>query len=392
MDLSPRIKELTEKHYKKVLQIRRHIHANPELAFREFKTMEYIVSQLEDINLSYKPGIAGTGVVAWIEGRNDTPVIALRADIDALPINEENDVSYKSTVKNCMHACGHDVHTASLLGAAKILKELESEISGKILFVFQPGEEKLPGGAKMIIDTGVFDDHKPDIFIGQHVDPEMDAGIAGFKPGVFMASADEIYINIRGKGGHAAIPAQRTNNLLIASKLLVRLNDLVESYDNDGYPPILIFGKIIGEGATNVIPSEINIEGTFRAVNEEIREKIHDGILEIAESISKEEKVECIIEIKKGYPVLVNDDIITQKAINQAEQYLGASNVREVGVRMTAEDFAYYSQKYPSVFYRLGTGNKNSDIKARLHRPDFDIDEEALKTGMGLLAYLALTV
>lgn len=392
MDLVIRIKELAQKYYDEILQIRRYLHANPELSFREYKTSKYIISRLKEMGISYTEGIAGTGIVAWIKGQGDGPVIALRADMDALPVNEENDVFYKSVVKNCMHACGHDVHMACLLGAANILKDIQEFIPGKILFVFQPGEELLPGGAGQILENGIFDEHVPDIFIGQHVEPELETGFAGFKPGVYMASADEIYMEVKGKGGHAALSGQRTNNLLIASEIIVKLNGLIKKYEDEHYPPILIFGRISGEGATNVIPGEVSFDGTLRAVNEDIRNQLHSEIKKITENIALEIGVECSVKIIKGYPVLVNDEGITNESIKLANKFLGKGNVKDLDVRMTAEDFAYYSQKYPSVFYRLGTGNRSKKIITKLHSPQFNIDEESLKTGMGLLAFLAISL
>ncbi len=392
MDLISKIKELAEKHYNEILKIRQHLHANPELSFKEYKTSEYIIAHLEEIDVPYKKGIAGTGIVAWIEGGSDSPVIALRADMDALPINEENDISYRSVIKNCMHACGHDVHTACLLGAAKILKDLKEIIPGKILFVFQPAEELLPGGALQMINSGIFNEFVPDIFIGQHVEPEFETGFSGFKPGVYMASADEIYIKVIGKGGHAAIPGQRTNNLLIASEIIVKLNNLIEKQHTEEYPPILIFGRINGGGATNIIPNEVSFDGTLRVVNESLRNNLHEQIKELAEETARVNGVKCSVNIIKGYPVLINDEKITKKSIKQAINYLGKDNVKDLDVRMTAEDFAFYTQLYPSVFYRLGTTSQSKKIIKKLHSPEFNIDEEALKTGMGLIAYLALSV
>ncbi|MFC2118377.1 M20 family metallopeptidase [Bacteroidota bacterium] len=392
MELINKIKELSINNFEDVRKIRRHLHKYPELSFQEDKTSEYIISCLEELEIPYKNNVAGRGIVGWIEGENpEGHVVALRADMDALPIQEENEIEYRSVNNNCMHACGHDVHTACLIGAARILKKIKSEIRGKVLFVFQPAEELLPGGAKQMLLDSIFNEHKPDIFIGQHVDPELECGTTGFREGVYMASADEIYITIRGVGGHAAMPKHRTNNLLIASKIIIGLNDMLEKSTYLPSSTILAFGKIEAKGTTNIIPQEVMIDGTFRILDEKFRYRFHKDIINKAEQIAREMGAECYVDIKKGYPVLENDKIISAKSSKLAGEYLGKENVKDLDIRMTAEDFSYFSQKYPSVFYRLGTGNAEKNIICGLHNQNFNIDEEALKTGMGLFAYLAVS-
>jgi amidohydrolase len=339
--------------------------------------------------------------VALIEGKNPSKkVVALRADIDALPIVEANDVEYKSKNIGVMHACGHDVHTASLLGAAKILSELKDEFEGTVKLIFQPGEEKLPGGASLMIKEGVLETPHVQSIFGQHVFPSMEAGKVGFRKGMYMASTDEIYVTVKGKGGHAAMPKDYNSPLLIASAILLELNKTFMLQANELVsenaaikiipPTVLAFGKIVGNGATNVIPDEVHIEGTFRTMNEVWRKEVHAKMKAMAENIAKEMGGTCEFNIIPGYPFLVNDEITTEKATLAAQDYLGKENVEELQVRMTAEDFAFFSQKIPACFYRLGTGNKSKNIVSGIHTATFDIDEKALEIGAGLMAWLSL--
>ncbi len=385
-----RIKILAKNNFNEILEIRKHLHAHPELSFEEIKTSDFIASKLKEFNIPYKQGFVKTGIVALIEGKNPSKkIIALRADMDALPITETNNCDYKSKNIGIMHACGHDVHSASLLGTAKILQELKNEFEGTIKLIFQPGEEKLPGGASLMIKEGVLENPKVATVFGQHVFPSMEIGKVGFRKGMYMASTDEIYISVNGKGGHAAMVSEYNNPLLIASELLLNLNEELMQKENIA-PTVLAFGKIIGNGATNVIPEEVKIEGTFRTMNEDWREKAHEKIKMISSTIAKKHSAEIVVTIEKGYPFLVNDDEKTQKAKKAAEEFLGKENVEELPIRMTAEDFAYYSQQLPSCFYRLGTGNKSKGITSGVHTSTFDIDEKALEIGSGLMAWLAI--
>ncbi len=392
MILINKIKQLADNYFNDIVKIRRYIHQNPELSFKEFNTSDYIASQLEQENINFKKGFVKTGIVAEIKGKNPTKrTIALRADMDALPIIEENDISYKSQ-NNAMHACGHDVHVASLIGAAKILNNLKSEFEGTVKLIFQPGEELLPGGAKQMIEQGALNNPTPDIVIAQHVLPELQVGTVGFKKGKYMASSDEIYITVKGKGGHAAMPNKTTNIVLVASQIIVALHQMIERETPASASTVLAFGKAVANGATNVIPDEAKIEGTFRTLDEAWRQKAHHEINKIANSIAKNKGAECKINIVKGYPVLNNDVAVTEKTIALANQYLGKKNVIELGQRMTSEDFAYYSQIYPSTFYRLGISNKEKNISSKLHTSTFNIDENALKIGMGLMAWLTISL
>ncbi len=372
------------------MQVRRHIHANPELSFEEHNTAAYVRQVLEGYGLRPVP-MAETGLVALIEGKDPgKKTIALRADLDALPIREANEVAYKSRNEGVMHACGHDVHTASLLGAARILQELREEFAGTVKLIFQPGEEKFPGGASIMIREGVLQNPAPEQIIGQHVFPMLPAGKVGFRPGMYMASADEIYITVKGKGGHAAMPEQNVDTVLIASHLIVALQQIVSRHASPKVPSVLSFGKVEARGATNVIPDEVKIEGTFRTMNEAWRAEAHKRIRKLAEGLCESMGGSCEIDIKNGYPFLLNDPDLTERARAAAEAYLGAENVVDLDLWMGAEDFAYYSQQVPACFYRLGTRNEARGITSSVHTPTFDIDEAALETGMGLMAYVAL--
>ncbi len=376
------------------------MHANPELSFEEFNTSDYIASKLTEFNIPFKQGFVKTGIVALIEGKNPSKkIIALRGDMDALPILEKNTCEYKSKNEGVMHACGHDVHSASLLGVARILNELKSEFEGTVKFIFQPGEEKLPGGASLMIKEGVLENPKPDSIFAQHVFPSMETGKVGFRSGMYMASTDEIYVTVKGKGGHAAMPNDYNNPLLIASQILIDLNkafmifppsySLLEG-DNVRPPTVLAFGKIVGNGATNVIPDEVKLEGTFRTMDEKWRKEAHLKMKQIAEEVAQRMGGECDFVIEHGYPFLVNDIKVTNRAREAAENYLGKENVEELPLRMTAEDFSFFSQQVPSCFYRLGTGNISKGITSGVHTATFDIDEKALEIGVGLMAWLTL--
>jgi amidohydrolase len=389
--LKNKIQSLAQQFHSEIIENRRHLHAHPELSFEEFATSDYIVSKLKEYHIPFSQGMVKTGIVALIEGKNPSKkTIALRADIDALPIIETNDVPYKSTHSGVMHACGHDVHTSSLLGTARILNTLKNEFEGTVKLIFQPGEEKLPGGASLMIKEGVLENpHVHNIF-GQHVFPSMQVGKVGFKKGMYMASTDEIYLTVKGKGGHAAMVKDYNSPLLIASTILLELNKAFMLEPGNETPTVLAFGKIVGSGATNVIPDEVKIEGTFRTMNETWRAQAHLKMKTIAETIAKQMKGECILHIENGYPFLINDEVFTEKAIEAAQDYLGKENVEELPMRMTAEDFSFFTQQRPSCFYRLGTGNISKGITSGIHTSTFDIDEQALQVGAGLMAWLAV--
>jgi len=315
-------------------------------------------------------------------------VVALRADIDALPITEANEVSYKSTNPGVMHACGHDVHTSSLLGAIMIFKELQSELDGDIKIIFQPGEERLPGGASLMIKEGILENPKPAKILGQHVMPFIDSGKVGFRKGMYMASADEIYFTVTGKGGHAAMPESLVDPVLITSHIIVALQQIISRNSSPKIPSVLSFGKVVAEGATNVIPNEVNVEGTFRTYDETWRTDAHLRMKKMAEGMAESMGATCHFEVRKGYPHLKNHPEYTQANMDAAKSYLGEENVEEIDLWLAGEDFAFYSHHVDACFYRLGTRNIEKGIVSGVHTPTFDIDEESLKIGMGLMAWL----
>ncbi|MGL4598730.1 MAG: M20 metallopeptidase family protein, partial [Bacteroidia bacterium] len=378
-----------------ITSLRQHIHAHPELSFQEFETAIFVESQLLQMGIPFQR-MTETGIVAWIAGKNpDKKIIALRADLDALPITETNTIPYASKNTGVMHACGHDVHAASLLGVAQILFELRDAFEGTVKLIFQPGEEKLPGGASLMIAAGVLENPKPESIFAQHVFPSLPAGKVGFRSGMYMASTDELYMTITGKGGHAAMPSDYVNPLLIASAVLTELDKLfmqknTKLAETNETPTVLAFGKIEGKGATNVIPNQVAIEGTFRTMDESWRSRAHALMQTRAQEVAKEMGGRCELRIEKGYPFLINHEGLTARARVAAEAYLGKDNVVELEKRMTAEDFAYFSQVMPACFYRLGTASPDGNYTSGVHTPNFDIDEQALETSVGLLAWLTL--
>ena len=388
MSLKEQIKSLAAAKAEQVIAIRRHLHTNPELSFQEYNTSAFVKEKLDALGIDKWSAIADTGIVALIEGRNpEKKTVALRADMDALPITEQNEVSYKSVNEGVMHACGHDAHTASLLGTAAILQEVKEQFDGTVKLVFQPGEERIPGGASIMIKEGALQNPAPHSMIGQHVMPLIPAGKVGFREGMYMASADELYLTVKGKGGHGAMPEMNVDPVLIASHIIVALQQIISRHANPRIPSVLSFGKVIAEGATNVIPSEVKIEGTFRTMNEAWRAEAHEKMVKLATSLA-----EGIVdfEVRKGYPFLENHPLVTQRARAAAEDFLGKENVVDLDLWMAAEDFAYYTHQVDACFYRLGTRNEERGITSSVHTTTFDIEETALETGCGLMAWLAI--
>ncbi|HTK20202.1 MAG TPA: M20 family metallopeptidase [Mucilaginibacter sp.] len=384
------IQELSHNIFNEVVANRRHIHANPELSFHEVETSAFVAKKLEDMGLEYHK-MANTGLVALIKGdKPSDQVVALRADMDALPILEANDVPYKSQNNGVMHACGHDAHTSSLLGTAKILTELKSQFAGTVKLIFQPAEEKLPGGASLMIQEGVLENPKPQAVLGQHVMPWIDAGKVGFRAGKYMASTDEIYVTVKGKGGHGAQPQANIDPVIITAHILTALQTIISRYNDPKSPSVLSFGKVIANGATNVIPNEVYLEGTFRTMDEAWRADAHKKMKKMAEGIAESMGGSCDFNIMKGYPFLINEEKLTNAVRGYAEDYLGKENVLDLDIWMAAEDFAYYTQVADSCFYRLGTRNESRGITSSVHTPTFDVEEDAFKVSTGLMAYLAL--
>ncbi len=389
--LKEKIKNFASQYREDIIACRRHLHKNPELSFQEFNTQKFVEQKLTEYGVTNHHRLANTGVVALIEGKNSSKkVVALRADMDALPIIETNKVEYKSINEGVMHACGHDVHTSSLLGVARILNELKNEFEGTVKLIFQPGEEKLPGGASMMIKEGVLKNPIPISIFGQHVMPQIQAGKVGFRKGLYMASTDEIYVKVKGKGGHGAMPHLTIDPVLITSHMIVALQQIVSRNAKPSLPSVLTFGKVIANGATNVIPDEVYLEGTFRTLNEEWRMDAHKKMITMAEGIAESMGGKCEFTIVKGYPFLINDDNLTDRARKFAEEFVGSENIEDLEIWMAAEDFAFYSQQAPSCFYRLGVRNESRGITSSVHTSTFDIDEMALETGMGLMTWMAV--
>jgi amidohydrolase len=387
-----KIKRLAKKYSSEFIEIRHHLHANPELSYQEFETSKFIQNKLSEFGIPHEIK-ATTGVVGLIKGKNpESRVFAIRADIDALPIVEENNVPYKSTKKAVMHACGHDVHTTCLLGAAKILNELKNEWEGTIKLIFQPGEEKNPGGASYMIKEGVLENPKPSGIVAMHVHTGMPVGKTSFRSGKVMASADELYFTIKGKGGHAASPHLCIDPILIASHLIISLQQVVSRNSNPFDPSVLSITSFQAGATTNVIPNEVKLMGTFRAMDEKWRAEAHQLIEKISKELVHSMGGEIDLHIDKGYPAVVNNDELNESVKNAAAEFLGPENVQETELRMGAEDFGYYAQQIPACFYRVGVMNKEKGITSGVHTPTFNIDENAIEVGMGLMAWFGTYV
>ena len=385
-----KIRKLTNNVFQYTVDCYRQLHMYPELSFAEFETSAFIQQELLKAGIPFRANIAGTGILGKIEGKNPAKkVIALRADMDALPVNEKTDIPWKSKRQNIMHACGHDTHVASLLGAARILNELKNEFEGTILLIFQPGEEKSPGGANLMLQDNIFKDVEPELIIAQHASIDFPTGTMAFLPGIIMASADEIHLCIHGKGGHGALPHLCNDTVLAASQAIVALQQVRSRLCHPLIPMVLTFGKLIADGATNVIPNEVLLSGTFRTVDEKWRADGINHIKRIITDTCSANGCTVDIDIPVGYPCVINDKIVTENARNFAIEWAGEENVRELELRMTSEDFGFFSQKYPCTFYRYGVKGDSNQNTGGLHSPTFCIDENALKTGSGGLAWIA---
>ena len=388
--MKERIKQIIKNNLSDLIQMRRHIHQNPELSFAEHETMAYISSKLNDKNISHRAGIANTGIVGHL-GNNELNCVALRADIDALPMFEKTNAPYASKNEGIMHACGHDVHTTCLYGALLALQEIEPQLAGTVKFLFQPAEEKLPGGAQDMIAAGVLDDAPvPQAILGLHVHPPLDVGKLGFRGGMFMASADEITIDIIGKGGHAAMPREFVDPIIAAATFLVQVQQVVSRKSDPAIPTVVSFGKIETPGGSfNIIPERVRLSGTLRTMNEEWRDEALSLITELAHAVAKSLGCEAEVALIKGYPCLVNDELLTAKTKQYAQELVGDDKVVDLAFRMGAEDFARYTQQIPGVFFRLGIRNESKGITANLHSPYFDVDEESILHGASAMAWLA---
>jgi hippurate hydrolase len=389
--IAQKIKELASRYKDEHIAIRRHLHAYPELSYQEYETSLFVQKQLQQYGIDHEVK-ACTGVIGLIKGKNPgSRIVALRADMDALPIEEANDIDYKSTKPGVMHACGHDVHTTCLLGAARILNETKEDWEGTVKLIFQPGEEKNPGGASLLIKEGVLENPKPQCIFGLHVNPQLEVGKLSFRGGKVMASADEIYINIKGKGGHAAAPHLTVDTILIASQLIVSLQQIISRNNDPFSPSVLSITSFQGGHTTNVIPTEVKLMGTFRAMNEEWRFKAHDLIRRHTENLVHAMGASVDLHIDVGYPTVYNHEGLNLAARFIAEDFMGKDQVSETEIRMGAEDFGFYSQRIPGCFFRLGTANKEKGITSGVHTPTFNIDEAAIEIGVGMMATFGAT-
>lgn len=390
--LKERIRHLAKQYAPETIDIRRHLHAHPELSYKEFQTSAFIQEKLKGLGIHFEIK-ATTGVVGMIQGKNpDKRIIALRADMDALPIREENNVPYKSRNDGIMHACGHDAHTSILLGASKILQELKSEWEGTVKLIFQPGEEKNPGGASLLVKEGVLHNPRPQAIFGLHVHPGLEIGKFSFRGGPSMASADEIYITVRGKGGHAATPHLTVDTILVASHIVVALQQIISRNKNPFSPSVLSISSFQGGFTTNVIPSEVKLMGTFRSMDESWRFQAHKLIHRICKGIGQAMGAEIDVLVDVGYPVVINDEQLYPIARKRAEEFAGMENVQETEIRMGSEDFGYYTQEIPGCFYRIGVMNESKGITSGVHTPTFNIDESAIEMGMGMMAWFGVSI
>lgn len=393
MDLINSIKERVEAQFKEAVQQRRELHQHPELSFQEYQTAAYIKTVLDKLSIPYI-SVAKTGVVAWLEGKKSTSddVIVLRADIDALPIRELNELPYKSDHDGVMHACGHDFHTSNLLGVASVLQTLEHFFSGKILFLFQPAEERIPGGAQEVLRSEIFDEYEGHIkaVLGLHVSPQLDVGEIGICPGKFMASSDEFYVRVKGKGGHAAEPHNAVDPIYIGAQLISSLQQIISRRANPAIPSVLTFGHFIGNGAVNVIPDEVYMEGTFRTMDEQWRKEALEQIEYLIREMPKSFGAEVELTVKNGYPFLYNNPALSQKVRTYMSEILPKENVKDVGMWMAAEDFAYYSHRFPSLFFLVGVRNEQQAPQYGLHNAKFNLDEDAFRTSMQAMVYASI--
>ncbi len=388
--MKDKVRILSEKSFLYVCGVYKHLHANPELSFQEQETAAYIQKKLESLNIPYRSNIGGFGILAVLEGNNPNgKTVALRADMDALPIQEDTTLDYKSTKDHCMHACGHDSHVASLLGVAKVLSEIKDEMEGTVLFIFQPGEERHPGGARLMLQDNVFSDYKPDVILAQHASVDYPMGSVAFRSGQIMASADEVHLTIKGKGGHAALPHLYNDTVLCASQILVSLQQISARIKDPLIPMVLSFGKLIADGSTNVIPEEVKLSGTFRTFDENWRSVCKGHIRRIATETALAYGCVCDVDLPDGYPSVNNDFEVTKVSKQYATEVVGENNIKELEVRMTGEDFSFFSQEYPSTFFRFGIKGNTNKNTGNLHTPNFEIDLDVFKTSVSVMSWMA---
>lgn len=377
----------------RVVEIRRHLHSIAELSFEEVETSAYIAGELKAAGISFE-SVAGTGLIAHIEGLREgasgnNDAVVLRADIDALPIEELSDLPFKSKNRGVMHACGHDVHAAVLLATLLLLNSRRELFGGNILGLFQPGEELCPGGASLVLKEKPFDRWNIKAFIGEHVAAELFSGQLGLRAGQYMASSDEIRITVHGRGGHAALPHTTIDPITPAAQMLLSIKEIAKGEDLPA-PTVVAIGKVMAEGATNIIPSNVYMEGTMRTFNEAWRAEIKSRIRSIAADIATENGATVSVDIADGYPCVFNNEELTSKAQTILSSLWGEEHIEQLDLRMTAEDFGFYTELYPSLFYRLGVKHRDGSSCGLLHNANFNPDESGLSVGIASLSMLAI--
>ncbi|MVO99253.1 M20 metallopeptidase family protein [Paenibacillus lutrae] len=375
--------------YETMVSWRRHLHRHPELSYKEVNTAAFVAEKLRDWGLDVKTNMGGNGLVADLLGQTDGPTVALRADMDALPIQDEKTCEYVSTVPGVMHACGHDAHTSTLLAAAKILSERRDLIQGRIRFIFQHAEEVTPGGAASMIEAGALDG--VDFIYGVHLWTPLELGVVGSTPGAMMAAADEFDFAIRGKGGHGGLPHQAVDSVVIGSHVVVNLQTIVSRTVSPIQSCVVTIGSLHGGSNFNVIAESCEMKGTTRTFDAELRMEVKSRVEEIVESTCRMYGAQAEMDYRLGYPPLVNDAAEFQRFVQVASELLPAENVRTLEPVMAAEDFAYYLERIPGCFIFVGAGNPEIGASYPHHHPRFDLDERAMLTAGKLLIRLALS-
>ncbi len=385
------LKQLVQSVENEVIELRRHLHQNPEVSGEEYETSKTIQQKLSEAGISYKTGYAKTGILGIIKGDKPGGTVALRADIDALPIQEENDIPYKSTIQNKMHACGHDAHTAMLIGTGKVLNQLKSELVGTILLVFQPAEENAPiGGSQQMMDDGVFDEFIPDVIFGQHVWPDLPVGEVGVLHNEIMGASDRFKIRVKGSGGHASMPHQSNDAIIIANNLITQLQTIVSRNTDPIDSAVLTIGKIVGGYRYNVIADEVTLEGTIRTFKPEVKEMVKNRFYSIVDGIGKSFDAQMTIDYLDGYPATVNTPEWADEVRNAARKILGENATPAVSPSLGGEDFSRFLKKYPGAFYWLGTSVEDAEPQYPLHDPRFKLNEKALTKGVDVMVQLTL--
>jgi amidohydrolase len=391
MDLS-QIKMLAREGLQEMVEIRRHLHRHPEVSFKEFETTDFIISKLKALNIAVKRPLE-TGCVGIIEGNNATDrVIAFRADIDALAMQEKGEAKteFLSENEGAAHCCGHDSHTANLLGTARILMKCREELEGTILLVFQPGEEKLPGGGRLLCESGFLQEWDVDVIYGLHSAPFIKPGEIALRKGPMMARPDEFEIEIIGKGGHASAPHRAVDPIVLAAEVITQLQTIVSRSVNPVEPAVVTVGKVEGGSTYNIIPEKASLQGTVRTFSKKTSDLIKTRMEQILEGVAKGNRASFHFQFNEGYPAVINPPEASDVVIDAASELIGRENVHLMNEPiMAGEDFAFYQQEFPGVFFALGSGSEQADSQWSWHHPRYNVDEQCFKTGAALMTALA---